>query len=92
MLWFYKSKGQYFKNLFQVFFGKISFVGYAKIHHASNLKLPSIKKGILSSLMMVPASNLDEAAISRLNLIYAKNHSFVMDLKIVFRNLRGLDC
>ncbi|MEO9531308.1 MAG: glycosyltransferase [Crocinitomicaceae bacterium] len=91
MLWFYKSKGQYFKNLFQVFFGKISFVGYAKIHHASNLKLPSIKKGILNSLMMVPASNLDEAAISRLNLIYAKNHSFVMDLKIVFRNLSELD-
>jgi hypothetical protein len=60
MLCFYKSKGQYFKKLFQVFFGKISFVGYANTKHVSNLKLPSTKKGILSLLMMVSVSNLDE--------------------------------
>ncbi|OIQ34205.1 MAG: hypothetical protein BM555_04490 [Crocinitomix sp. MedPE-SWsnd] len=91
IIWGYKSKGGFFKNMFGVLRGKISFVGYAKIHHASNLKLPAIKKGILSSLMLVPNNQLDDDAISRLNLIYAKNHSFRMDLKIIFKNLGKLD-
>ncbi|MFT4599840.1 MAG: GT2 family glycosyltransferase [Arenicella sp.] len=91
LIWMFKSKGGFYKNMFGVLRGKISFVGYAKIHHASNLKLPSIKKGILSSLMLVPHNQLDDDAISRLNLIYAKNHSFRMDLKIIFKNFGKLD-
>jgi hypothetical protein len=93
LIWVFRSKKQFFKNMFGILKGKLSFVGYAKIHHVSNLRLPNIKKGILSSVMMVPTKKLDEEAVSRLNLIYAKNHSFLMDFKIIFKNFRHLaDC
>ena len=75
----------------KILFGGLSFVGYAKVHHASNLKLPAIKKGVLNSSMLLEHQQLDEEAISRLNLIYAKNHSFMMDLKIIFKNFGKLD-
>jgi CoA-binding domain len=91
LIWIYHQKSKFLKNLLLVFFGKLSFVGYTRIEHSTNLKLPNIKRGILSSIMMVSNVQQDDDAISRLNLIYAKNHSFVMDLKIVFRNLGKLD-
>lgn len=88
--WFYKNKTKFFGNMFSILTGKLSFVGYARIEHSSNLKLPKIKRGVLTSVLMVNESNLDADAISRLNLIYAKNHSYLMDLKIVFNNLSKL--
>jgi GT2 family glycosyltransferase len=91
LIWLYSNKGQFFKNMFATLFGKLSFVGYAKIDHEANLKLPAIKRGILSSLNMVPKAKMDKDAVARLNLIYAKNHSFMMDLKVIFRNFKKLD-
>ncbi|MBD3637663.1 MAG: glycosyltransferase [Crocinitomicaceae bacterium] len=91
IVWGYKNKSNFIRNMFGVLIGRLSFVGYARIEHASNLRLPTIRKGILNSLMMVPDTKKDDDAISRLNLIYAKNHSFIMDLKIIFRNLGKLD-
>ena len=40
---------------------------------------------------MFPSQNLDNTAISRVNLIYAKNQSTAMDLKIIFKNFWKLD-
>ncbi|UKN02868.1 glycosyltransferase [Paracrocinitomix mangrovi] len=91
LIFLYKKKGQFLKNMLGIFIGKLSFVGYAPIHHASNLKLPSIKRGVLTCEMVLPSANVDEDSISRMNLIYAKNHSFLMDLKIIFRNFNQLD-
>jgi len=71
-----------------ILLGRVSFVGYASINHSSNLKLPKIKKGVLSCTLMVDAIQLDDDAISRLNLIYAKNHSYYLDLKIIFNHLK----
>ena len=90
-IWIFKNKKQLISNLFKVLVGRLSFVGYTKIQHVSNLRLPSIKRGILSSILMLPPSNADNETISRLNLIYAKNHSLLMDLKIIFRNFAKLD-
>lgn len=91
MIWFYKQKKQFLKNMFGLISGAISLVGYAPIQHVTNLKLPKIKKGILSTRLMVNDQNLDDDAISRLNLIYAKNHSFVMDFKIIFKHFLKWD-
>jgi len=91
LVWGYVNKKQFYSNMVKILFGGLSFVGYAKVHHASNLKLPAIKKGVLNSSMLLEHQQLDEEAISRLNLIYAKNHSFMMDLKIIFKNLGKLD-
>jgi GT2 family glycosyltransferase len=91
MVWGYSNKKKFLGNSIELVFGRISMVGYAKIDHVSNLNLPNIKRGILTSLMMVSSTNMDDDAISRLNLIYAKNHSTFMDLKIVLKNIRNLD-
>ncbi len=91
-IWFYKHKKKYLSNLIKIFLGGLSFVGYTKINHSSNLKLPKIKQGVLNTKDMIEQQdNLDNNALSRLNLIYAKNHSVLMDLKIVFKNWLKLD-
>ncbi len=87
----FKDKKQFFKNMFQVVIGKVSLVGYATIQHSSNLRLPRIKRGILPATFMVDPFDLGEDAISRLNLIYAKNHTLFMDLSIVFKHFWKLD-
>jgi len=89
-VWFYKNKKKFVVNMLKVFTGGLSFVGYAKINHSSNLKLPKIKAGVLNSKDMFQNQKLDNTAISRLNLIYAKNQSTAMDLKIIFKNLGKL--
>ncbi len=91
LIWFFKDKRQFLLNLISVCTGKLSFVGYASIHHSSNLKLPKIKRGILPATLMVENGNLDDDAVSRLNLIYAKNHSYLMDLKLIFKHFWRLD-
>jgi len=88
LVWKYAKKKQFFKNMIGILLGRVSFVGYASINHSSNLKLPKIKKGVLSCTLMVDAIQLDDDAISRLNLIYAKNHSYYLDLKIIFNHLK----
>ncbi|WP_066757967.1 glycosyltransferase [Crocinitomix algicola] len=90
-IWLFKDKKQYLNNIIGVLIGRLSLVGYASIQHVSNLKLPKIKKGVLSALYMVNEKDLDNDAISRLNLIYAKNHSLMMDIKIIFKNYLKLD-
>jgi hypothetical protein len=91
LIWFFDRKKSFVSNLFAVLTGKLSFVGYAAIHHSSNLKLPKIKRGILPASQMVENAELDDDSISRLNLIYAKNHSYLMDLKLIFKYFEQLD-
>lgn len=91
LVWMYCRKGKFMSNLLKVLSGRLSFVGYAIIDHSSNLKLPQIRRGILSSAGMVEENGMDKEAISRLNLIYAKNHSYLMDLRIIARNRSQLD-
>ena len=91
IIWAYANKKQFFKNMFQILVAKSSFVGYAQVEHAGSLKLPKIKRGILTatSLLVVPNESAD--VIARMNLIYAKNHTVYADLKIIFKNFKQLD-
>jgi len=91
LMWFFKNKKQLFSNLLMILVGKLSFVGYAQIRHESNLKLPKIKKGVLSTLDQLKNQSVDATVISRLNLIYAKNQSVLTDLKIIFSHFLQLD-
>ncbi len=91
LIWFFKNKSRFYKNMFGVLSGRLSMVGYAQVHHISSLKLPKIRRGILTAAMQFDSAKQDEDSISRLNLIYAKNHSVFMDLRIIFRNWGRLD-
>ncbi|MFK8038239.1 MAG: glycosyltransferase family 2 protein [Crocinitomicaceae bacterium] len=91
LLWFFKSKGIFLNNMFQIFFGKKSFVGYTQVKHSESLKLPKIKRGILSPAALLLKPNESADVIARMNLIYAKNHSVLTDLKIIKKSLSKLD-
>ena len=90
-IWFFSSKKRYLTNLMNVLIGRQSFVGYANTQHSTNLKLPKIKQGIFTSTALLDHPSQDVEIISRMNLIYAKNHTTLMDLKIIWQNKKYLD-
>lgn len=83
-----KNTFQFIRNIFSVLFGFKSWVAYSR-KSGSHQKLPKIKPGVLS-----PADGfqhpLDEATISRLNALYAKDYSVYTDLAILRRSWRNL--
>ena len=86
---FQKNKKNYFSNLFDVLFGKKSWVGYWKQNHSNDL--PNIKSGILSSADAVSKHVNRETIIPyQLNMTYAKNYSFWKDVTIILNNLNML--
>ncbi len=91
LVWFYSQKGRFFRNLFGVLFGKLSFVGYTPIDHISTLKLPKQRRGVLTADRMVEQGAISDEDRIRLNLIYAKNHSYLIDFKILVKHWRALD-
>jgi len=91
LMWVFKNKKNFFRNMFGVLVGKLSMVGYAPVKHISTLKLPKIKRGILSAALQFNSSQPDDDATARINLIYAKNHSMMMDIKIIWKNWKRLD-
>ena len=94
--WFFLQRRPlgFIKNLFQVFFGKKTWVGYAKNNgqkvagHAQ--LLPKIKPGILSPLDALGNRQLDPATVQRLNFLYAKDYDVWRDLEVVWKGVRDL--
>ncbi len=91
IIWVFKYKSRFLKNSLNVLIGKKSFVGYAHAHHSDNLRLPKIKLGVLTALELLDKPTSDTEIIARMNLIYAKNHSSIMDFKIIWNNFKNLD-
>jgi GT2 family glycosyltransferase len=86
LIWFSSSKSGYFRNIFEVFSGKKSWVGYCS---GSQNHLPPIRKGILSPASLfpetIPAKKKDE-----LNIVYAKDYRLMNDLEIVLKAWRNI--
>ena len=91
ILFFIQNKKKSLINLFHIFIGKKSFVGYSDENNLDKKSiLPKIKPGIL-----FPKDSLDnkmpEMEIAqRANFIYAKEYQVFSDLNIVFRNIGKL--
>lgn len=88
LIFIIKSPLSFFKNIFLVLFGKKTWVGY--YHHQSEIKLPEIKKGILSPLDSLSHFIGDEKTIDRLNMLYAKDYTPLRDIEIIFKGIRKL--
>jgi len=89
-IWFFRKKANFAKNLFDVFIGNKSFVGYISQDSQSlTMNLPHIKQGIL----FPGTQNLstDQNVQNKINLIYARDYTVYKDLLILFRNLAKLD-
>ena len=78
-------------NMWQVFIGRKSFVGYHVMSHSKTQEslLPNLKKGILTPLSGM--ENLNKEAVDQINIIYAKDYSILNDIIIMFKKWRFLD-
>lgn len=85
----FKRKKQFFKNIFSVFLGKKSIVGYHFMQQPNNHNLPKIKIGILSPADKI--NHLEDSLLDKLNLIYARDYSISKDILILKNAWRKLD-
>jgi len=88
-LFFIKKKQSFLKNCWQILIGKTSFVGFTEDSYKKDVRLPKIKKSILSPIdeMEIKTSEVEE----KLNLLYARNYSMRKDFSILISAWRKLD-
>lgn len=84
--WFIKKPFTFLKNCFMVLFGKYSWVGYCQVKNTDSQKLPEIKKGIYNPASIVN-NELNDSALERLNVIYARDYTVLKDFNILLRAL-----
>jgi GT2 family glycosyltransferase len=89
LIWAFQRKKKLLNNLFNIFRGKKSFVGYIDLNQVQSNTLPSLKPGILNPYN--PSKNMSDETYERLNLLYAKNFSLFLDLQVIFANWKKLD-
>ncbi len=81
VIWKYKYKAQWFKNMLNVFAGRKSFVGYQDDTQENRQLLPRIKYGILTPSDLYP--EIDKRQTEKRNLLYARDYSWLYDIKIL---------
>lgn len=89
-IWFFRKKGRFLKNTWQVFSGEKSWVGYAEPTENQS-ELPAIKPGILSTAAMFGNSSSEPKRNHRLNVLYARNYSVFTDAEILLKGWKNLD-
>ncbi len=93
LIWFFENRQAFFKNVLEVFKGKITWVSYYRNSQSIN-DLPVIKPGVLSPADMFEHSDSspeNQTAALKLNVLYARNYSIFTDAEIVLKNWRKLD-
>ncbi len=82
-LFIVKNTGGLISNIFMVLLGKKTWVSYAG-SEKQQYQLPTIRPGIITPLDEFQMQNLDDAAISRINLLYAKDYTASTDAELFF--------
>lgn len=88
LIFFQKKPLHFMTNVIKVIFSGYTWVGYlpsGNIH-----SLPTLKKGILFPVKRAETENITDELSGRMNLMYAKDYNIMLDITIVFRNLRNL--
>lgn len=81
---FVENKLSFFKNIFRVLSGKISWVGRDP---KKDKIFKGLKIGVLSPAMLAKKNTEDVATRERLNALYAKDFKLYNDLKLVMGNV-----
>ena len=79
----------YLLNIFKVFFGQRSVSGYNPIQQNDH-KLPDIRKGIIYPTDGLDKQNPDPLAISRLNMLYARDYRIGNEFRLLYKGFRHL--
>ncbi len=82
IIFFEKKKAGFLINIFKVFFGYKSWVGYYTMPKQM-YQLPSIRKGVLNPMDSTKFKNHDDDTIFHLNLLYARDYNLWKDLNII---------
>lgn len=90
-IWFFSNKSSFLRNMWQILSGKKSFVGYRYQYDESSLYLPRIKPGILTPADELSAQPQKKESIQKMNLIYARDYSWLKDLQILSKSWRKID-
>lgn len=83
-----KNKSGFIKNIFSVFFGLKTWVGY--LNNSKSIDLPKIKKGIVYPLIMSKLGTNQLDFVDKINLMYAKDYNILYDIGFIFKNIRYL--
>lgn len=84
-----KSPAGLIANIFKVFAGRKSWVGYAG-GIQQQYQLPPLREGVLTPLDELKNMQLDDAAVSRINLLYAKDYTASHDAELWLKCFRLL--
>ena len=89
LMWVMKSPFGFVSNSIQVFFGVKSWVGYQPVEKDS-VKLPRIRKGVLTPTDAMKHKQFSAETITNLNLLYARDYRVWKDVNIIFYAFRNL--
>ncbi len=78
-----------FKNIFLVFSGRKTWVGYGGEHSDYGF-LPTIKSSVIKFPLATKSLHYEEDHFKRMNIDYAKNYSVIKDLEVFRHNLYKL--
>jgi len=84
------NKGRFILNIFLVFWGAASWVGYSGQAYIASLNLPGLRKGVLSPADTLKKNKADKDVIIKLNMLYAKDYKVLNDLNIIIKGIREL--
>ncbi len=90
IVWLFKNKSLFIKNIFQTFKGNRTLVGFIPDEGNTEL-LPELKPGILNPGDIFAEIELDTERKTQLNVIYAKDYSISTDIEIVLKGWKKLD-
>jgi len=79
----------YLQNIFQVLLGMKSITGYHPADQHDH-KLPDIRKGIIYPTDALEKPNPDQQAISRLNMLYARDYRISNEFRLLYKGFRHL--
>lgn len=84
-----KNRIQLIRNIFNVLFNKVSWVGY---HWKDDLgiQLPIYVKGVITPYEFIEKDLLDKEKIENVNYQYARNYTISKDLELIFKGLLRL--
>ena len=90
LIWFYKNKVYFVSNIFNVLFGKKSWIGYITEKETFET-LPNLKDGVLSPGDLFSELSLDKEKVSQLNMLYARDYSLHTDTEILLKAWKNMD-
>lgn len=83
LVWYIKKPFGFLRNIFQVLFGKKTWVGLSEIA-SSSTKSP-IRSGVITPADAVASPSLDDPSVARLNELYVRDYDPKKDIRIIYK-------